>query len=87
MIPKSAEEVQDMLFGNSAQQNAEISKLSKAQISNLFGESKQVPIDILKTIEAELFSILQRNGYTREQTVPAVANFIANLNRVQRTTT
>lgn len=84
MIPKTADEVQEMLFGSEAQQNSETSKLSKAQISNLFGESQQVPLDVLKAIEIEVFALLHKNGYTREQTIPVVANFISNLNRVKR---
>lgn len=62
-------------------------------LNKLFGESENAasPIkkvigsktDNLPAIQNEIFYVLEKHGYTREQATPAVANLMENLTRVK----
>lgn len=79
MIPKTAAEVQDMVFKVTPEQ-------ARNEIqSKLYGEQKEEDTDKrikrFKAIEGEIFKILEAFGYVREDVLPIVANFMENLNR------
>jgi len=63
-------------------------------IDSIFGESTETVKNVYKTVnnkdvgpalQNEIFYVLEKYGYTREQVTPVVANLMQNLTRVKTT--